>query len=256
MDVANKPLQPRISAEIVRLLSALRWRIRTYVWLEGISVAMVWVGLTFWASLAVDYLPVLLGASEMPREARAVLLAVIAIVLAWILYRWVLRRTFVRMPNRSMAMLLERRFGHFQDGLITSVELNGTEVDPDTSQQMLSQTQTEAVGSLRQVRLSSVFDARPLAFSLIGAVVLTGSVGLFYAAQANAFRIGVERIYGLGDTPWPRNANIDVIGVSVPQSPQGSDEAVRAKLVSFVNQNVKVARGASVTLTVRADGAA
>ncbi|MDP6722256.1 MAG: hypothetical protein QGF59_26565, partial [Pirellulaceae bacterium] len=256
MDVANKPPKPRISAEIVRLLSALRWRIRTYVWLEGISVAVVWVGLTFWASLAVDYLPVLLGASEMPREARAVLLAVIAIVLAWILYRWVFRRTFVRMPNRSMAMLLERRFGHFKDGLITSVELNGTEVDPDTSERMLSQTQTEAVGSLRQVRLSSVFDARPLAFSLIGAVVLTGSVGLFYAAQANAFRIGVERIYGLGDTPWPRNAKIEVIGVSVPQSSQGSDEAVRAKLVSFVDQNVKVARGASVTLTVRADGAA
>ena len=256
MDAVNRPPKPRISAEIVRLLSALRWRIRTYVWIEGISVAVVWVGLTFWASLAVDYLPVLLGASEMPRAARAVLLGVIAIVLAWILYRWVLRRTFVRLPNRSMAMLLERRFGHFHDSLITSVELNGVEVDPDTSEQMLSQTQTEAVGSLRQVALSSVFDARPLVFSLFGAVVLSGSVGLFYAAQANAFWIGVERIYGLGNTPWPRHAKIEVMGVSVPQSSQRSQETVRAKLVSFVDQKVKVARGASVTLTVRADGAA
>lgn len=256
MDADQQQPKPQISAEIVRLLSALRWRIRTYVWIEGISVAIVWVGLTFWAGLAIDYLPVLLGASEMPWGARAILLGFIAIVLAWILYRWVLRRTFVRMPNSSMAMLLERRFGHFHDSLITSVELSGSEVNPDTSEQMLSQTQSTAVGSLRQVSLSGVFDARPLVFSLVGAVVLTCSVGIFYAAQANAFRIGVERIYGLGDTTWPRNARIEVMGVTVPQGSQGSDEAIRAPLISFVDQHVKVARGASVTLTVRADGAA
>lgn len=256
MDAANKPPRPQISADILRLLSGLRWRIRTYVWIEGVCVALVWIGLTFWTSLAIDYLPVLLGASEMPREARAVLLAVIALVLAWILYRWVLRRTFVRMPNSSMAILLERRFGHFHDSLITSVELSGAEVDPDISEQMLAQTQSEAVGSLREVKLSSVFDARPLVFSLVGAIVLTCSVGLFYVAQANAFRIGVERIYGLGDTPWPRNSRIEVIGVSVPQSTQGSAEAVRVPVISFVERNVKVARGASVTLNVRADGAA
>jgi hypothetical protein len=155
-----------------------------------------------------------------------------------------------------MAILLERRFGSFHDSLITSVELSGPDLDPDTSEEMLSQTQTAAIGNLRQVTLSSVFDARPLLFSLIGAVVLTGSVGLFYAAQANAFLIGVERIYGLGDTPWPRNAKIEVVGVTVPQSFQGSDEPVRQTQVRFVGQNVKVARGASVGLTVRADGAA
>ena len=158
------------------------------------------------------------------------------------------------MPNSSMAMLLERRFGHFHDSLITSVELSGADVD--TSEQMLSQTQTAAVGNLRQVTLSSVFDARPLVFSLIGAILLTSSVGLFYAAQADAFMIGVERIYGLRDTPWPRNARIEVIGVSVPQSTQGNDATVRLTRVPFVDQNVKVARGASVELTVRADGAA
>jgi len=256
MDSAKKPQTPQISIEIVKLLSALRWRIRTYVWIEGVSIAVVWVGLTFWASLAIDYLPVLLGASEMPRPARAVLLVIIAVVLGWILYRWVLRRTFVRMPNRSMAMLLERRFGHFHDSLITSVELSGTEAKPDTSEQMLTQTQAEAVGSLRQVRLSGVFDARPLVFSLIGAVVVTGSVGLFYAAQASAFRIGFDRIYRLGDTPWPRNSRIEVVGVSVPQSTLGSDGAVRAPLIQFKEQNVKVARGASVSLTVRADAEA
>ena len=90
MEDAKIPSKPQISREIVRLLSALRWRIRTYVWIEGLSVAMVWVGLTFWAGLAVDYLPVLLGASELPKAARAASLIFIAIVLAVILYRWVL----------------------------------------------------------------------------------------------------------------------------------------------------------------------
>src|SRR5210317_1612022 len=109
--MANNPAGPRIPPQIRRALAGLRWRIRAYVVLEGLSVAVIWICLTFWAGLALDYLPVLLGADEMPRAARATVLAVIAIVLGIILYRWILRRAFVRMADRSMAILLERRYG-------------------------------------------------------------------------------------------------------------------------------------------------
>ena len=85
---------PELPPEIRRILSAVRWRIRGYVWLQGLSVAALWLGLTFWFALAVDYLPVLAGAGEMPQVGRAVLLVSVALLLAWILYRWVLRRTF------------------------------------------------------------------------------------------------------------------------------------------------------------------
>ena len=80
-----------LSTDLRTLLAGLRWRIRCYIWLEGLALAVCWVSLLFWIGWALDYLPVLLGASEMPALARGVLLAFTGIVLAAILYRWILR---------------------------------------------------------------------------------------------------------------------------------------------------------------------
>ena len=76
----------QLPAEIRSILKRLQSRIRRYVLFEGIAIAIVWLGLTFWIGLALDYLPVLMGASEMPRAARLILLLVMASVLGYILY--------------------------------------------------------------------------------------------------------------------------------------------------------------------------
>ena len=73
---------PELDARIRRVLGALRWRIRAYVWLEGLALAVVWLGLMFWAALAVDYLPILVGASELSRAFRAIVLLIVAVVVA------------------------------------------------------------------------------------------------------------------------------------------------------------------------------
>ncbi|MBP87292.1 MAG: hypothetical protein CMJ64_11315 [Planctomycetaceae bacterium] len=236
-------------------------RIRTYVWVEGLSIGVVWLCLTFWAGLALDYLPVLLGSDEMPRLARALLLVVIAGVLGMILFRWILRRTFVRLADRSMAVLLERRHRAFQDSLITSVELVGRDqTQLAHSESMLEETEHDALKTLNQVRLSSIFDARPLVFSLFGAVVLAATIGGVFAATRNTdpnlLELGFRRLYLLDDNLWPRNAKIEVVGVQV----QRDEELLRTdegdSLVEFVDQRLKVARGASLNLSVRANAAA
>ena len=53
---------PELGADVLSLLAQLRRRIRMYVWVEGLSLALLWLGATFWIGLAIDYLPVLLGA--------------------------------------------------------------------------------------------------------------------------------------------------------------------------------------------------
>src|SRR5688500_13474574 len=98
-----------LTNDLQSLLAGLRWRIRLYIWLEGLALAVTWVGLLFWIGWGLDYLPVLLGASEMPALARGILLAFTGVILAVILYRWIFRRTFVRLADRSMALLLERQ---------------------------------------------------------------------------------------------------------------------------------------------------
>jgi hypothetical protein len=258
--MANHSAGPRISRQIRRALAGLRWRIRAYVLVEGLSVAVIWMCLTFWAGLALDYLPVLLGADEMPRAARAFVLAIIAIVLGVILYRWILRRAFVRMADRSMAILLERRYRQFRDSLITSVELSDRDANADKySLTMLAETEEDALQNLSRVRLGSIFDARPLLFSLVGAIFLVATIGGAIAAdqrfETNFFELGFRRLYLLDDDPWPRSASIEIVGVQVQRDELDAIDNGNS-LLSFRGGRLKVARGASVSLFVRADAGA
>jgi hypothetical protein len=251
MSDRNKNLEPRIEA----LLAGLRWRIRAYVWLEGISLALIWFGLTFWIGLALDYLPVLAGASEMPREARAVVLLVIAAVLAWIMYRWVFRRALVPLTNRSMALLLERQFRSFDDSLVTSVELteqpsHAEQFDP----RMLQQTEDEARDNTGVVRLRQVFNFNPLLRSSTIAAVLLATIVAFYALNSSAMALWVNRIYLLRDEPWPRNSRIEVVGIELLGAEDAPQRPTEAPLVPFdEGQSLKVAKGSNVRLRVRAD---
>jgi len=256
MDATTPTPTRRLPPEIRGLLSGLRWRIRAYVWLEGLALGVVWLAATFWLALAMDYLPVLAGASEMPRAARAVMLAVIAAVLAWIFYRYIFRRAFVRLVDRSMALLLERRFAELGDRLITSVEMVPGDDTSSVNVQMLEDTEAAAVARLDRVHLRRVFNARPLLSSSLVAAALVGTLVAFYAARSEAFLTGARRIYALDEQPWPRQARIEVVGVSVPQAAGEGEEALQGPIQSFEQRRVKVARGAKVTLTVQADGGA
>jgi hypothetical protein len=252
----SPPLSPHVRTK----LAALRRRIRVYVWLEGLAVALVWLGLTFWLALAIDYLPVLVGASEMPRAARAVLLVAIAGVLAYIVWRWILRRTFVRLADHSMALLLERQFDRFHDSLLTSVELAE---QPDRARQfnddMLEHTRAEADEQVRDVRLRRVFRFKPLATYASIALAFVVTVGAFAYFANDAFGIWVRRMYALKDEPWPRNAHVEVVGVEVKRelafgAGASEEEIQRANFLTFSeSRRLQVAKGSSLVLRVRAD---
>jgi hypothetical protein len=247
--------KPKLARDVRSTLSRVRWRIRSYVWLEGIALAILWLGITFWAGLALDYLPVMVGASEMPREARIVLLAVIAAILAYVLYRWILKRTFVRLPDHSMALLLERRFDRFHDGLVTSVELaENPEHASQFNPEMLEFTSNEARSHTRGVRVGEVFRLRPLLTKGILAFVAIGSIGLLYAVNAHAVEIWTKRLYLLTDDTWPRKTRIEILGVQIQRQSSLDGTPILSDLIPFdAQREIKVAKGTSVVLKVAAD---
>jgi hypothetical protein len=203
--------------------------------------------------LALDYLPVWAGASEMPVAARAVVLAIICGGLLAVLYRWVFRRAFVPLANRSMAVLLERQFGVFRDSLVTSVELteqpdHAGAFDPS----MLVHTNQEALTEVDRVRLGSVFNYRPLFGSLLGAAILLGTILLFYTLNQQALAVWVHRIYLLRDEPWPRSALIEVVGVELLGPEDASLAAGDVPLIPFRDGRLKAAKGSNLRLRVRA----
>jgi hypothetical protein len=243
-----------LAPDLRSLLAGLRWRIRLYIWLEGLALAVLWLGLLFWIGLALDYLPVLLGASEMPAAARAVLLGLTGGVTAYILYRWILRRTFVRLGDQSMALLLERRFDAFDDSLVTAVEMAAV---PDHAaafnRELLARTADQARHRVKDVRYAAIFNSRALGWTVAAAVLIVTSLVAFYGANASAFEQAAERLYLLSDKPWPRSAKIEVVGIEVLRASAPGEETPRTFTVEYGEDKVvKVAKGSNVSLKVRA----
>lgn len=258
-------LAPRLRA----LLRGLRWRIRLYTLVEGLAVLVIWLAAMFWLALLIDYGPVLLGASELPRAARIAVLGIVGVGAAVILYRWVLRRTFARLADHSMAVLLERRHGQFRDSLLTAVEM---EEHPDHAREfnaeMLTHTSDEALGHAGDVRLRRIFRWWPLVRIVALALLLPGSVAAFafLPATSHAFAKITDRFALLKDDKWDRMAQLDIVGISTWRiefdanaSSSGDAELAdgRPRLVpaqvKFSDGKLRVARGASPKLIVRAE---
>ena len=107
---------------IDQVLEDLRKKIRAYVLWQGLSLAAIWVAVSFWIALALDYGPVWFGLAEMPRTWRFMLLVFIVTVLGMVLYQWVFRRIYRQLSPANLAMLLERRFPELNDALATVVQ--------------------------------------------------------------------------------------------------------------------------------------
>lgn len=254
--MATTANQIPLADNIQTLLAGLRTRIRAYIWLEGLSLLAIWLGAMFWLAFALDYLPVRLGATEMPTWARGILLVVAIAGAAHVIYHWIIRRAFVPLPDRSMALLVERYFGKaFQDSLVTTVELRDRAADiPEFSRQMLAMASEHAREGADDVRLRQVFNFRPLSWKLFTAAMLGVSLLAFVAFDAQAFQQATERLYLLSDKPWPRSALIEVVGIEIVRPATSPDELTRSITVPFEDRVVKVARGSNVMLKVRAAG--
>ncbi len=259
MAAADSDLRPAnpIAPEIRAALAGLRWRIRAYVVVEGIAVAAIWLGAAFWLSLALDYLPILAGASEMPRPIRAALLVITAAGALGLFYWYVLRRVAVRLADRSMAVLLERRYREFGDSLLTAVEMAELPARTETfNPAMLDATKRLAERKIPDVRLRNLFNFRPLVWRVLAAVGLAASVLAFATANSPFFSQAAERLWLLRDEPWPRRSKIQVVGIEL-QRPDGvSQNAEVPALLTFDDGPIKVARGASFNLRVVADASA
>ncbi|HZZ73386.1 MAG TPA: hypothetical protein VFE24_14120, partial [Pirellulales bacterium] len=228
--MAADPSSPPLAQEIRGLLARVRTRIRRYIWLEGLALAILWLGVAFWVTLGFDWL------FEPPPMVRAVVLGAVLIGFGYVLYRYLLRRAFVRFTDESMAVALERRFHHFGDSLLTSVTLT-EQPTPDVhyNPEMLSHTRELAKEAAGRARPGQVFRWGPLGQRLLGAAVLVGSIAAFAVFVPDAFATWFGRSIELSETPWPRRTHLVV---------DGFDDAHPA---------VKIGKGGEFTVNVKAE---
>ncbi len=197
-------------------------------------MAIAWLGFAYWVGLALDYLPVLLGSSEMPAGARLVLLVVTSAVLVFILDRWLGQRLRMRLTPSRLALLVEKYFPQFHDALMTAVEIPAESAEQGSlARSMLEETRQSASEDATDLPLSRVFNFRPLLRNTGLALTAIISIALFALLARDAFGLWSSRWLLLSNVPWPRRAHIE--------------------LLDFQDGKKRVAEGADVTLHVRAE---
>lgn len=265
------------TGNVRRLLGAVRWRIRWLVLLEGIGLTLIAAMALFWLSLGIDYVPVKFGFEELSPTARLVILGCTAILLITVLVVVVGRRIFVSLQDRSMALLVERKYPQFSESLITAVESYAAQ-HPDATtghDDSLMQIAIEKADQIaREIDPRSVLNdahvGRNFYFVVAGLASLVG----FALLNPDALRTAASRLYLLDDQTWPRESYLrwdslkveydaPVSGIAEfvdPISPAGdfeaqsnnnppNDSGVRAASVAT---QFRVGQGSTLNLTLAA----
>ncbi|EMI21088.1 polyketide synthase-like protein [Rhodopirellula maiorica SM1] len=245
--------QLSLDPKLRQLIDSLRQRIRRYVVVDSLLAIVSVVLAAFWIGLALDYGPVLMGGTEMPPLARLILLIVVAAIVLVIVVRLLIGRLRRPLPDDSLALLLERQHPHLGGRLVTTVQLNQSGRGHDShATELLKQVHMQATQAVDNVDTSRVFSWQPIVRkSMIVAPLLLASLLLLIFSPA-AFGRAAGRLTLLSNDPWPRRANLEMVGVELPVITATDEEALAPELVEFEDHVIRLPRGSSGTLRIRA----
>ena len=198
--------QHELPASVEEKLREVRRGIRRYVWLEGLAAIAIAIAAAFWLGLLLDWL------FEPPPGVRIAGMVVVAAAVLWIVYRFLLRRVFVRLSDASIALLMERRFPELGEHMLTAVDMAAPDTDAETyNAELVSRTQQAAADAIERVNVAELFRRGPLWRAIAAAVLLAVTIPVFAFSAKEAFHTWVQRI-ALDPAPWPRRVHLDVVG--------------------------------------------
>jgi hypothetical protein len=244
--MATAPTQSLTDERIVSPLAKLNSALRTYVIIEGVLIAGLFLAAYFWIGLLLDYGVFKLTGAEwvrsvfknttidwvqwLPAIVRRIILAGVGVTFVGLLLWHIAYRLMSTFSDESLALLLERRFPQeLGDRLITAVEL----ADPikvrkyGYSSEMVERTIREAAERVERLPVNAVFAWARLRST--GYTLVAGTLGLFLvlglcycvigqrSVSEFGYRFGdvasiwLERNVYMQNTIWPRNAHLELI---------------------------------------------
>ena len=157
------------SPELRGILDNLRRRIRSYVVREGLAITLIWLISIFLIGLLVDYIPVLVGLTELPKLLRVVFLLVLIAGATFLFFKLIVVRLQVGLSDRSLALLIEKYHADFEESLVTAVELEGR-LDEGTNSALYDQARAAAESSAKQIDIGRVFNQARLRMQIAIAI--------------------------------------------------------------------------------------
>lgn len=249
---------PALDPQLRKLLTSLRGRVRRYIVVDSLLAVAALIFAAFWIGLAIDFVPVRLGGTEMPRSARAVLLVAVGVALIAMVWRLLVGRLQRPLPDDSLALLVERHHPEIGGRLVTAVQLEqGGRMGDAHAPALLRRVHAEAAAAVGGVDSNRVFRWQPLIRKIWLVVPLVIATIVFAVISPAAFGRAAGRLLLITDTPWPRQAALEMVGVELPIVGTSESDVAPPKMVEFEQRVARLPRGSSGTLRVlaRADDA-
>ena len=249
------------SDNIRRLLSAVRWRIRWLVLLEGIALALICFVTLFWIALAADYLPVKFGFQELSKTSRTIILVVSGLVLLTIFYSTILKRIFVSLQDRSLSLLVEQKHPQFAESLITTVEFETGKTELNSQSSLLHLSRKKANRLAANVSAKSVLNDSHVKRYVYGAIAALMSLIVFAIAGPTSSQTAFARLYLLDQQLWQRESQLQWVALKAEYDspisgiPEFDQPIAPAQKVLGQPTTFRVAKGTTLNLTVRARSA-
>lgn len=229
-------------------LGKLGQAIRTYVLLEGASLAVAVACLWMVAVLALDWGAFAVLGIDYLREAPAWLhlgirwafLGILVLALGFLVGYQIVYRLLVPFRPAALALVLERRFPQvLQDRLVTAVELADLEAAAEMgySPDMVAATARTAAAKVEEVPLFAVFNWNRLYWLVAASAgLLVVVLGLALLAT-DTFTRFLERDLLLRRAYWPQPILLELVGFGEGERkavPHGGDLRVAARAYRFV----------------------
>ena len=178
----------------------------------------------------------------------------------WIVWHWIIVRLWVRLEDRSLALLLERNYPQLNNELITAVEMNGQSsadiANPAAHRAMLERVHQSATARIADVHPRELLNWQPLwavGVATVFALVVTVSAAFGVSDWMGRWS---RRLFTLSDEPWPRRAALCADGLQL-QVPAFSTQLAAERIwLPFIDGVVRVPEGAAPLLQISADAQA
>jgi len=180
-------------------LRGLRLALRARLAAEGLAWLVLAAVAGVFVTLAFDY-----GLRLDDPLQRGLVVAVAAAALAATLWRQLTRPLLSRMRADDLALLVERRYPHLSDRLISAIQFARRPGDEGVSAAMVARMTDEAGDMVRSLRFGAVVEARRLArmcaLAACAVIALTG----FSVWQGDVMSLWFRRNVLFADAAWPQ----------------------------------------------------
>ncbi|MDR0338145.1 MAG: DUF4175 domain-containing protein [Planctomycetaceae bacterium] len=228
MNFSSSPLPTIISQKLQRLKQILR----IYAVGDGIITTCLIIFVVFWCDLGLDRF------FELSQPLRQLTLFLLLVGLGYCVWKQIIRRGCAKIRNEQLATVFERFTPSLNEALITAVELTTpTQTENELEPVLLRQTVAKAVEVLQNISVWKFFRWKRIVGRLMLMLMLAGGVAVFCATFTETVHTWFARNILLANQDWPRRSQLVVEGFDAQ------------------NKRIRIGRGDSLTLTVRANTA-